>query len=318
MAGPAKAVGLGQTFCSPADQRAAAEGSGCAGLCKAPPMTGPDRPRSSSQWFAIPACLLAGAAFAQTTAPAARELPEAIQRSLDTIEDMSFSYAHPGFFALLGYVKTAPQPPGHAGGAVEVEDWRALLERSADFRGAAVLIEGVVGRQRAWELTRAEQRELGPVWELSLQRPDQPIVCKLLLTENADDVPLGATVRATGYFVMIQQYYSETNRLRQAAVLVAAGPTRVSAAAPPHASGRLPVRWIGALVAAIVGLLIAWLLLRHAAGPHAAGAGPLRASQPPPFSVAEDLAAWAAEREEENAEDLAADGQLSDEQRKSR
>jgi hypothetical protein len=252
--------------------------------------------------------LSVGRAAAQTTAPAASqppELPEEVRAALARVEDLSFSFAQPGFYAVLEHLKTTRDVPGHARPPLEVDDWTVLLERPADFRGLPVTIEGVVGRNKAWRFEQEEHRHLGTVWQLELRRRDQPIAATVILTGDAGDIPLGATIRVTGYFIMIRQYYSATNQLRQAALLVAHGPTLVSRpVARTHT--RSTSSWIiGLLVAATAALVVIWVLLRRSVARTRKAPQSLRASHPAPVSLADDLAAWAAEKPERPPEDSA-------------
>jgi hypothetical protein len=168
-------------------------------------------------------------ASAQSSQPAT-ELPEDVQAALATIEDFSFSFAQPGFYAVLEYVKSMSGSPGQARTAVVIDDWTTLLERPADFRGLPVAIEGIVGRNKVWAFEQQERRHLGPVWQLELWQADQPVAATVILTDNADSIPIGAKIGVTGYFVMIRQYHSGTRQVRQAALLVGHGPTLVSEA----------------------------------------------------------------------------------------
>lgn len=248
----------------------------------------------------LAAAFSASWAAAQTTAPAdsqpSAELPAEVSRALATIEDFSFEFGQPGFYTVLEHVKTTSRSPGHTRTPIEVEDWTVLLERPADFRGAPITIEGRVGRNKAWRFEGQQHRQLGTVWQLELQRPDQPIACTVILSNEAGDIPINATIRVTGYFVMIRQYYSRTNRLRQAALVVADGPTLVSLAAPAAASGERRDWLVGVVVGATAGLVVIWMLLRRSVTrsrhtPHA-----LQPSGRAPMSLADDLATWASEQ----------------------
>ncbi len=242
--------------------------------------------------------LPAGPGAAQTTAPAISqrpELPEEVCAALERVEDFSFSFAQPGFYAALEHLKTSRDSPGHALRPLEISDWTVLLERPADFRGLPVTIEGVVGRNKPWRFEREEHRHLGTVWQLELWRRDQPIAATVILTEDAGDVPLGATIRVTGYFVMMRQYYSATKRLRQSALLVAHGPTLVSRPLA-RTRTRSTSSWIvGLLVAATAALVVVWVLLRRSVARTRTATQTPRASHAAPVSLADDLAAWAAE-----------------------
>lgn len=240
------------------------------------------------------------AAFAQTSRPA-DELPPDVQAALGAIEDFSFSFSQPGFYAALEYVKTMSGSPGQVRQAVLIDDWTALLERPADFRGLAVTIEGVVGRNKPWHFEQEERRHLGTVWQLELWRADQPTAATVILTDNVDDIPIGATIRVTGYFVMIRQYPSATRQVRQAALLVGHGPTLVTQTGVPRNARSASSLVVGLMVTATAALLVTWVLLRRSVGKtRTTGATP-RAHTPAPMSLANDLAAWA-EKEQQPTE----------------
>ena len=245
---------------------------------------------------------LVGGATGQTTLPAQSrpisELPDSVRTALEQTEDSSFSFSQPGFYAVLEYLKAADRPPGSVQPSVEIADWTALLERPADFRGLPVTIEGIVGRNTAWRFEQQEQRHLGRVWQLELWQASQPIAATLILTQDASDIPIGSTIRVTGYFVMIRQYYSQTRQVRQAALLVAQGPTMISRAVARPATRPMSDWILGLVITGTAALLVVWLLLRRSVGHGSSPRSSLRASKPAPTSLADDLAAWAAKQPE--------------------
>jgi hypothetical protein len=227
-----------------------------------------------------------------TAASPSGELPAEVLASLQGVEDFAFNFDHPAVYGLLEYLQNTPLSPGHVRQPVEIEDWRVLLERPSDFRGEPVVVEGLVGHNRPWEYVGAEHPGLGAVWQLEIERRDQPIACTVLLTHDAGDIPLRATIRVTGYFVMIRQYYSETKRVRQAALLAAQAPTLVAQAAPRTATE--PARgWMWLIVVLTAGLLVTWILLRRSAIGGQRDLQTLHAEREAPMSLADDLAAWA-------------------------
>jgi len=236
-----------------------------------------------------------------TAAEPGDDLPDEVRGALAGVEDFSFSFAQAGFFALLEHVKRSERPPGATRAPIVVSDWRALLERPADFRGLPVAIEGVVGRNKAWQFEQEAYRALGPVWQLELWRAGQPVAATVIVTQDAGAIPVGATVRVVGYFVMVRQYYAErregptAERVRQALLIVAPRVALVAAPPPPRdraAPGRLVT---GAIVSVTAALLVLWLLLRRSVACGGRARGALRASGPAPMSLADDLAAWARE-----------------------
>jgi len=263
-------------------------------------------------WPLLAAIIASCATMAQTPLPAdsqpTSELPANVQAALADIEDFSFSFVQPGFYALLEHLKTTHRPPGLLRPPLPIDDWTTLLERPADFRGLPLTIEGTVGRNKPWRFQQEPHRRLGTLWQLELARADQPLSATVILTNDASDIPLDATIRVTGYFVMIRQYYSRTNRIRQAALLVADGPTVVSTAVA-RTAGRSGLNLlIGALVALTAALLVIWILLRRSVVHPRQSASALHASTRAPTSLADDLAAWAAEDSDQAPGDSAAPG----------
>lgn len=234
----------------------------------------------------------ATAAVSGAAAGVSSELPAAVQTALAAARDYAFAFDFPGYYALLDYVRTARHAPGQGRPPLVIDDWTALAERPGELRGLAVTIEGVVGRNKSYR--HVQRPALGPVWQLELTgtRP-QPIACTVVCTENCDDVPLGAEIRITAYFVMMRQYYPRLGAAPQAAaLLVAAGPTAVATRAPRPADA-LPGGWGGLLAALAAGLALAGLLLRRAARATRVAPPAPTAANPAPHSLADDLAAWA-------------------------
>ncbi len=241
-------------------------------------------------------------AVAQSTR-SARELPEDVRAALERVEDFSFSFSQPGFYAVLEYVKTMGTSPGQLREPLPIDDWTVLLERPADFRGLPITIEGVVGRNKVWRFEQDEHRHLGTVWQLELWRADQPITATVILTDDAGDIPINATIRVTGYFVMVRQYHSGTKQIRQAALLVGHGPTLVSQTATLPETRSMSKGIVGLIVTATVVLLVTWILLRRSVARTRRSTETMRAGGPAPVSLADDLAAWAAEEPEQQTND---------------
>lgn len=234
-------------------------------------------------------------AACQTSEPATQvagwELPEEVRAALAQTQDFAFNFDQPGFYAVLAYVKRSPHAPGFGQTPIEVPDWRDLLERPSGFRGRPVTVTGIVGRNKA-PYVLENHPELGPVAQLELWRADQALTCTLIFTESVGDIPLNATLTVTGYFVMIRDYYSAAKRVQQAALLVAAGPSMIDRRVPRAAPlGPLDWRWVAG--AAVLGLLITFVLLRRSSSAGRRDYRTLRASQEAPTSLADDLARWA-------------------------
>lgn len=220
-------------------------------------------------------------------------LPPETQEALEAVEDFSFSFDSPGFRRLITHLKTRQPALDTVQTPLEIDDWTTLLERPADFRGLPITIDGIVGRNKVWRFEDPTLRALGPLWQLELWHPDQPITATVILTLDAADVPLGATIRVSGHFVMIRQYYSDTDRVRQAALIAGLAPTMISRSESKPLRNELR-HTIGVIAALAVGLLLAWWILRRATRTRRVVSMPQPAPRTPaPFSVADDLAAWA-------------------------
>jgi len=219
------------------------------------------------------------------------ELPPALLAALAAIEDLTYDFDHPAYYALLEHVKHSPIAPGHACPAIEVTDWLTLIERPGDFRGRPITVQGTVGRNKD-PYTHPRHPRIGQVWQVELQRPDQAVTCTVIFTNDASDLPLGASIRVTGYFVKINRYPTQSGRPGLAALLVAPGPTEVSRLAGRAATSAPDWRWM--VGATVLGLGIVLVLLRRARRTTCQDVRTLRAAHEAPLHLADDLADWAA------------------------
>ncbi len=233
------------------------------------------------------------------------ELSPEVRAKLDEIQDFTFNFDQPGFYAVLAAVKHGPRSPGFAQTPIVVSDWRDLLQRPSEFRGRPVTVEGLAGRNKdPYVLPR--HAELGELWQIELSRPDQPISCTLILTNNVADIPVGASVQVTGYFVMIDQFYGPSGRPQQAALIVAPGPTVITRAVPrATTAGGLDWRWmVGALAA---GLVVVIAIIWQTGRGKRHDARDLHAARAAPLNLAEDLESWAQRQARENGSERSDD-----------
>ncbi|MFO0837486.1 MAG: hypothetical protein U1D55_03100 [Phycisphaerae bacterium] len=212
-----------------------------------------------------------------------------LRAALSDLRDFTMDFSNPAFYGLVRHVagtNTADSPP------VALQHWTELAERPRDFRGRRVTISGRVGRNSGYEVRAPEARGLGTLWQLELSRGDEQIACTLILTQDASDIPIGAWVEATGYFLMVRQYAGASNRIRQAALIIARGPTSISTHEEQPVEWRQLATWGGGTL--LVGLLLAWILLRRAASaPVRHDPSGLHATSAPAVNLAKDLQAWA-------------------------
>jgi hypothetical protein len=147
----------------------------------------------------------------------------------------------------------------------------------------------VVGRNSAWRHRGERFKHLGTVWQLELRRGNQPLACTVILTNDAADIPLGATIRVTGYFVMVRKYLDRKKKERPALLIVAKGPTMVSKIGP---AAEKESNWNWIIFAGVTGLLGAWILIRRATARGPRDLHSIRASRPAPMSLSDDLEQW--------------------------
>jgi hypothetical protein len=235
---------------------------------------------------------------AQETAPSTtastphEELPAELLARLRTIEDFTYGFDHPAYYALFEFVKRSPFDPGFASPPLVVDDWQQLVERPSDFRGLPITISGVIGRNKD-PYTHPRHPELGQAWQVELLRSDQAASCTVIFANSVSDLPIGATIRVTGYFVQVYRYPTKSQQPGLAALLVARGPTLVSRDEPALATrgGGPDWRWITAAI--VAALLVTFLLLRRSTRTARRDLSRLRARQPAPINLADDLADWA-------------------------
>lgn len=249
----------------------------------------------SPSGFIVLLAVMAESPAAPAAAPPAG-FPPAVSESLARTQDFAFNFDQPGFYALVEHVRAAPLSADPGPGPLRIDDWSVLLERPADHRGRLVTVTGVVGRNKD-PFALASRPDLGLLTQVELRSEGQPIACTLIFTQDAASVPVGATIEATGYFLMIRQYYGDSGQARPAALIVSPGPTLIerAAARPTSKQSEQTLAWFfGAL---LVGLLLAVVVLRRGTRAARVEVGALHASRPAPLSVADDLARWAAEQE---------------------
>jgi len=204
-------------------------------------------------------------------------------------QDFSFNFDYPAFYQLVEFVRDSSWMPGYATPPAGPTDLSALLERPSDFRGRPIMIEGVVGSNTSYQIPR--RPDLGTLTQLQLRVASQPLSVTLVVPGDATDIPLDATVRATGYFMMIRQFYGSDGAARQAALLVCPVPTVLAQAPPAPPSRTLDWRWL--LGATVLGLAIAWFVLRRAAATQRHDVHTLHSRQPAPMDLSDELTDWA-------------------------
>lgn len=225
-----------------------------------------------------------------------RELPQAIRDALAAVRDFVPNIDQPGVLATFEFVKRSDKAPGATEAPIEVADWRDFVERPNDLRGRVVAVEGVVGRNKD-PYALASRPDLGLFGQLELRRSDQPLTCTIICTADTGSIPVEASVRLIGFFVMVRTYRGPTGRDQHAALIVTTGPERMVVAGSAAAGG--PPQWAYLAGAIVLGLVLTIVLLGRAQRSGPRDVTRLRAAHDAPMSLADDLAEWARRTEDE-------------------
>jgi hypothetical protein len=239
-------------------------------------------------------CALAQSPASNTSRPRESSEPAQLDAVLATVQDFALNFDHPAFYLLVERMRSSPPTSEEIDRADVVSDWSTLLERPSDYRGRLITIEGLVGHNKSWQPLDPAQDHLGTLWQLELYAPRQPIAVTAVLTADAADIPLNASVRLPGRFMMIRRYPSPSDptQMRHAALIVAVGPTSIVSS--PRPADAAPVSpWLGFSGAALAGLLAAWLILRARVRQPLRSSAALHAPRQAPMNLADDLAEWA-------------------------
>ncbi len=240
-----------------------------------------------------------------TSAPATQgapltELPPDVMRELRGIEDFSLRFDHPGYYAVLDFVRERGLPIGSVAEPIEIEDWQTLVERPSEYRGLPITVEGVVGHNKSYQFIDPElQKRFGTMWQLELRHPRRgaPTACTVIFTENADEAGVGSTIRATGYFVMVRRYERSDRSLANAILLVARSPGMIARKAPARAEEQSGGRWLWIVGGVLAAMVVFWIIVRTSARGGRTDVQRLSASHEAPVNLADDLEQWA-KREE--------------------
>lgn len=217
------------------------------------------------------------------------ELPSAVLTQLEAIEDFALHFDHPGFYAVARFVHSHPLSPGFVEPPTEIADWRLLQEQPRAFRGRPITLTGIIAANKdPYRLPNIP--ELGLLSQIELTGTNQPLTATLIFTQPATDLPLGATLTVTGYFIMVRQYLDSAGRPRPALLLVAPGPSAIGQRMPTSAP---PRPWVWLIIAGSGGLVAAWLWTRRTARLERTDLRTLTARRPAPESLVDDLADWA-------------------------
>ncbi len=218
-------------------------------------------------------------------------LPADLRAAIDEIEDFTPRFDYPGYYRLVEHVRQNAQPPGFSDAPIVIDDWTVLLETPSAYRGLAIEVEGVVGRNKG-ERSYPAYPDVGSVWRLELRKPGAPLSLTVICTEDVSDLPLESTIRIAGYFLQARTFKDSRGREQYAGLVVAKGPMQVSRVNPVQPR---PARAWGIVIAfAGVGLVVGWILLRRAAATGSRrDVHTLRSHYEAPVNLADELADWA-------------------------
>lgn len=226
-------------------------------------------------------------------------LPDDLIALLAAVKDGRPNFDVPAYYALVRYVQQGTTPPELIAPAEPLANWSDLADQPSEYRGKVITIRGLVGRNKSHRYL-GEHADLGQVWQLELRAPGQPMSMTVICTDDVSDVPIDGEIVISGYFLMLRQFQTASGKIRYGGLMIAGGPTRISTGTPlpPQREGQLEL-WIGAVAA---GLLVAFLLIRRRQRGSVHDIRSLRSENPAPLSLADDLAEWSRESEDEMRE----------------
>lgn len=187
------------------------------------------------------------------------------QRLLEAVRDGVFSFDDPAFYWFCRYSQTeeggrlladadcaAPQP------------WKLILERPGDYRGAAVVIEGVVQSKYQYDVPNREG--IGRLAQLELSDPASRSLCALVLTQDPGAVPVRSRVCVKGFFIKVRGYRTTQGEEGAGPLLVARALTSVqppATGASPRSSEAEALNW---LIGGVAAMALIWYVLRRGFG----------------------------------------------------
>lgn len=197
--------------------------------------------------------------FATEQPLAGTSLPAPIAEKLAETKDFAFDFDQPGFYALVEWVQGNDE---NSADAIEIEDWRTLVERPNDFRGRLVRIRGRVGRNKPPYRLQARPA-LGLLTQLELSQPGHGVSATVICTTDVGDVTLGAEAEFVGRFVMVRNFHTDNGRVGQAVLIVSPAPISLSEEMPASAQ-KLPAlgKWL--FYSLLTAAVIFWVILRRA------------------------------------------------------
>ncbi len=184
-----------------------------------------------------------------------------IRSLLSDVRDHVFSFDHPAFYRIRELVATEGDLAKYRIDAGETPTpWRFLLERPSDYRGSLVLVEGLLLSKSSYQVPN--RPDAGPYHECHLGQADSRAVCTVVLAEDPAEIPINATVRTKGYFILARAFENKAGETGSGPLLVARRLEKCApagATADSHADTQL-LRWV---VGATALLAIIWLALRR-------------------------------------------------------
>lgn len=226
-------------------------------------------------------------------------LPAELTALLADVVDGQPNFDHPAYYALVRFVRANQTPPEAVAAETPLDAWSDLADRPSEFRGTAITIQGVVGRNKSHRYQGANA-DLGQVWQLELRAPNQPMSMTVICTGDVSDVPINGEIVVSGYFLMLRQFQTASGKTRYGGLMVAQGPTQVATGVPqaPQREAQ-PALWFGAIG---IGLLIAIILMRRRQRTGVHDIRSLRSEKSAPIDLADDLAKWSQTEHRERRE----------------
>ena len=139
-------------------------------------------------------------------------------RLLQVVRDNVFSFDDPAFYWFCRYVRERPETLDVATNGAPLS-WRFLAERPGDYRGRAILVEGVLQSRQSYEV--ANRPGVGLLHQCELSDPTTRGICTVVVIDDPAAVPMRSLVRASGYFIKVRSYKTTTRDSGAGPLLVA-------------------------------------------------------------------------------------------------
>lgn len=184
------------------------------------------------------------------------------RRLLEDVRDEVFSFDDPGFYWFCQYCRTAEGKAGLVDdGKSDAVPWKLLMERPGDYRGQAIVIEGVLRSRYSYDVPNREG--VGRLHQLELADAVSRALAAVVLTDDPGELPMRSRVRVKAYFIKVRSFQTSEGEAGAGPLFVGAEVGRAALAAPVPDPGGPDRRSRNYIFAGVVVMALIWFLLRR-------------------------------------------------------